>query len=420
MRITKTKMPKDYYLWFSGGTFFTLGASIQQTAVPLVAFAVTQSTKTAGVIAMAVSVGSLIAMIPSGVVADYYDRRKTIMVLGLFDALAALWIAVLLFLGKANLTWLVVLGFVASVLGTMVAVANNALLKNIVTTEQFPTAMTLNEGRSATISIISGPLAGIIFSLSYALPAAVYSFCALIRVGTTKFIKRSEGSAPRVDNNRFKSLLAGLLVVVREPFIRNLTIIASLLNFAGSAVLLTVILDLQRRHTSPTLIGGVFTAMSIGALIGAPLAGFLMHRVATGKLIIGGFMLEAIGMSILAVSSNVFWVIICMAITFLALPCINGSVEGFIMASVPSEYQGRVGSAVGFVAMIIAPLAPLTAGFILAEWGREWTIIVSSLVFVIALLLSIVDKTVRSIPLPDKWDEHSARIREHCEAISKN
>ncbi|MFP7707723.1 MFS transporter [Trueperella sp. LYQ141] len=420
MGILKNKMPKDYYLWFTGGTVFSLGSSIEQTAVPLVAFAVTQSTKTAGVISMAVSIGCLIAMIPSGVVADYYDRRKTIMVLGALDAIIAFILAALIYTEKANLIWLVVLGFIAAVIGTVVGVANNALLKNIVSTEQFPTAMSLNEGRSAAVSIIGGPIGGALFALSHALPSAVYSFSALIRVFTTKFIKRSEGTAPRIDNNHIKMLTAGLHIVVKEPFLRSLTIIAALLNFAGGAIFLAVILDLQQRHTPPALIGAIFTAISVGALVGAPLAGFLLHRVPTGKLIVLGFVVEAIGMALLAVSSNVFWVVGCIAVACIALPCINGSVEGFLMASVPSEFQGRVGSAVSFVALAIAPLAPLAAGFLLAGCGREWTILINSFVFVIALALAVGMRAVRSIPLPEKWDEHASSIREHCEALSGN
>lgn len=412
------RMSKDYYLWFAGDTIFDFGSAIQQTAIPLVAFAVTQSPKTAGLIAMMMSIGKLVAIIPSGVIADYYDRRRTLMLFGTLDALAAVLLAVLLFTGRANLTWLMILGFIAAILGTIVGITNNALLKNVVTTEQFPTAISLNQGREAAISIIGGPAGGALFALSSALPTAIYSLTTLVRAVTIQFIKTTGNTATRNNTNPLVMLTAGLKIVIKEPSLRSLMLIASLINFAGIAIFLTIILDLQERHTPPALIGSVFTVISLGALVGAPLAGYLMHKFATGKLIIAGFILESLSMTLLAVSPNILWVLGCLFLAVLALPTINGAVTGFLMGAVPSEFQGRVSSAAGFLSLALSPLASVTAGFMLADWGREAAILVNGLVFLIALVIAVINPGIRAIPLPENWENHGSSIRKHCEALN--
>lgn len=151
---------REYLLWFTGDVAAGIGSGIGQFAYPLIAFAVTGSLSVAGIVGMCGAIALLVGMLPGGVIADRVDRRRLRMLSGALGAAAqALLVAVLLG-GAASLAVLATLTVVDRLRAALLGSASDAMLKRLAHPSQFPTAMSVNQGRDAAIELGAAPAGG--------------------------------------------------------------------------------------------------------------------------------------------------------------------------------------------------------------------------------------------------------------------
>lgn len=419
---------RDYVYWLLSDTSGQLAAGIHTVATPLLAYLITGSATLAGAIGALTATAVVVGTLPGGVLADRFPRRR-LMVLGALGNLLSLGVGVTLYaIGGLTSVTLGVVATLVALVGAFTVSATNAALRQLVPQARLAQAMSVNQGRDSAIALGAGPAAGALFAAAPVLPWTVALVCQGVKAVTSRRISSplapgdgsgagagtgpGTGASPQPRRRVVADLATGGRVIAHNTLLRSLVGIAALLNFAGSGILLALILGMQQSGVTPAVIGFTTTAMGAGSLIGALLTPLIIERVRTGTLLSVGFAIEAAALAAVAVMPhNPAWTLPCLTVAFIAVPMINAGCSGFIMALVPTHLQGRVGSTVAMVSLSATPLAALAAGWGVENVGSSTTIVALAGVFVAALLLTLAARSVRSIPKPAEWAGHADLYR---------
>lgn len=404
---------RNYKMWFIGDTAFDLGSLAWETSIPLISYSLTQSATLAGLVGSLVAFVRLVMLLPSGVYADRKNRIRTVFVFGFVDALLGIAVGILFLLNKVSFGFFVFFCIVSTAIATIIRSSNNALLKDTVPAEDFPTAVSLNEGRNSAIGMIGGPIGGFLFSILNALPVFLYSLTSMIRAISVSLIDGKPKKPEKKQKVKLSDIVWGARAVLGISTLRSLTLLAALLNFAGTGIFVVVILNLQLVKTDPLLIGMVFTAMGVSGLLGAMAASRVVSKFPSGIVIISGFTWQLVWMIAINFSSNFIWILTCFFLAMLSSPSVSAASQGFLLAAVPSEFQGRVGSSVGFISLSVAILSPLLSGLVLETWGFQKAVMLFSSVYLVVLIYSFFSKELRQIPKPEKWEDHAVPVRNY-------
>jgi len=394
-----------YLLLMSGKTTQIMGSGIGMFAVPLVAFGLTGSVVTAGVVAAIGEAGSLLATLPAGVVADRFDRRR--LLLGAAVTGTALWgLAAAAGVAGILTAWqLAVVLFGVSVVTAVFNTAEIGAIRAVIRPDQMAPAMAAVQGRSAVASLISGPVGGVLYAIASAVPfvasavghAAVVVCTALVRSPLNGDLAAAKQSHP------VEQLKEGIRFVARMPLLRTSIWLIMLINLTVNGALIAINLQLVQTHTAPLLIGLLDTVAGAVMLIGSVVAAPLMRRIDAGPLAIAGLAVVAAAFFGMAIAHSYAGYLVFAALGFVLLPSINSGVGGYIAAIVPDALQGRVNSVSSLGYLAVAPVAPVVAGALLARLGIQPTLWIMAAGLAAGVIAIACVKEIRRVGKPDTW-----------------
>ncbi|MCF2707121.1 MFS transporter [Arcanobacterium haemolyticum] len=401
----------DYRWWFLGDTAGQLGLTIKTLALSYLAFALTTTISSSGVLSSISAVTTTVFSVLGGTIIDRMDRRKAIVIYGVSGALIWGSGAVLLMLGLMTYPILLTLAFAAAFSGGLFGSATNAALRSIVEPREYPEAQAANQGRDGALNVLGSPLGGLLYSLRDWLPFVVPTISYLILVVATMQIRadlsprRGESGEVDADGGFIADFLAGFRYVVSHKRMLRLQIIVLLLNLGFAGVMQGVFLNLVAIGTPPVKTG-ILNAVTGGmVLLGALVATRIVNRFPSGKLYVATFAYMLVVCIPLIFSQSYVTVLVCFALLTVSLPIVNSSLLGFIMARVPHELQGRVG-AVSIFANILSSFAGAICGWILTI-SSAGTCVAIFIGFIAAgALLSAASPNIREISTPDRWEEY--------------
>jgi len=288
------RYPAFRNLW-AGQTISVFGDQITMIALPLVAIVTLDAGPFAvGVLAAA---GWLPHLVLSLGVGEWIDRRPSKRrVLVRADVLRALTLATIPLAYAFDALTLAHLLVVALVVGSLTVVfdlAYSTFLPLLVAREDVVEAQgRLSVSRSA--SYIAGPALGGVLVQVLSAPLAVAAD-ALAFVGSALFVRRAQVEEPEprpADGTRWKRLGVGLRFVFGHPLLRAGVLCTATINFFNLAFNAIVVLYMSRElGLSAGLIGLVFSAGAVGALIGAIVAPKVGRRLGVGPTIVLGAVL---------------------------------------------------------------------------------------------------------------------------------
>ncbi|MDK8783063.1 MFS transporter, partial [Actinotignum timonense] len=350
---------REYRAWFAGDLLQDLGAGIAMFAFPLVCLAVTGSPVHAGTVGFFQGAGTLLGILPGGVLADRHNRRALRLVSSGLGVLAQVALVALLLTGTANVANLAALAFLDRLRNSLLSPASNSMLKQVVPGRLLPNAVAANQGRDAAVTLATGPAGGALLAIHLYVPALAQiigqlaSMVATLRMRGDYRPGRREGSesAARAGDSP-KSKRSGRLSRALAEFneslrwmwdrtvVRVLLICACLLNLGWAGMMMSVTLGLASRGVAPALIGLLATALGCGALAGAMVAAKIVARVPSGALIVTGFLLCAGVVALVPFLPSLGWIGAMYAFMGLIIPAVNAAVLGLVTLMTPNELMG--------------------------------------------------------------------------------
>lgn len=395
----------DYVRWFISDVVADGGAAVLSFAMPLIALSVTGSLTLSGAIAGTTALARVLSMIPGGVIADRYDRRK-LLIIG-HGCGALIWCIgiVLFFADFVNALTLTGLGVLAGIRDGLFGVVSTPALRQLVPAAQLPQALAANQARDGTIQLVSGPTGGFLVALSLWAPfaaRAVGNFLALFAIRTLRANLR-----PQRENETLPSPLtqvrAGFSWLARRRTITTVLIIAAVMSFAMSGAVQTIVLHFAAVGENSARIGLLPTALASGMIAGSIVAAPIAKRFPTGAVAIISTGVMCAVLALLAVADDFIAIFTILAVSAIALPIFNSAASGWAISQIPDAKIGMISATSGLLNAILTPFAPFIAGFGLDVAGYFPT--VSSfivLVFIGALALAFTGE-FRRIPRPDQW-----------------
>lgn len=399
----------SYLLLLASSTLISLSSGLTIFASPLIVLYTTHSAGLAGLVGTGLGAGTLVTLLPAGVLADRLNR-KSMMVASSTAVIIALSAATVSVMSGASVA--PCLTAAAVVLGAGLASylpVEHSMLREVVDKSQLPLVLSVNQGRSFAATLVAMPLGGLLLQLGWMVPAAVGGCCAVGALCCCLALPSDSGRVV-IGSLDLHHALAGIRFIVRRADLRSITFIGAFVNIGFPALTFGIVLSLVNGGLAPSLLGVLQAGGSVGGLVGSVLAGSVTSRWPTGRLCLGALgALILLGWGMSSVSGNWWAVMIAMFLANVIVLIPNIGLDSYEMAVTPQSLQGRVGSASSFISSGLSPVGPALGGWTVAM--VSFPLAGSLLLLPLAgLVLGLLTRGVRTIPRPSEWaiDEASA------------
>jgi hypothetical protein len=192
-------------------------------------------------------------------------------------------------------------------------------------------------------------------------------------------------------------VVEGFQFLWRQPFVRTTTFLYGLSNFIGPGVLLVVVVVGTRQQLASGEIGLLLAAFGACVLVGS-IASPLFRRTLSTRAILLLELWTWPGSLLFVIWPNVYVLMASILPTAVAIPVTDSVVIGHRLAITPDRLVGRVESVRLSIALLIAPLGPLTAGVLLSEVSAEATIAAFAALGVVLALWGTFSQAIREVP----------------------
>jgi len=392
---------RDFILLQVGQLLSSAGTSSSSIAFPLLVLAITHSPAKAGIVAFGRTLAWALLTLPAGLAADRWSRRRLMIAADGVRMLAVGSLAAAIFLDRVAFWEIVVAAFVEGSGSALFRGSQPGALRAVVPTHQIPAAVAAETGRGAAVSLAGPPLGGALFGIARGLPflvdAVSYAFSTLSLLAMrTPFQEERELQLASLSSR----LAEAFRFVWSRPFLRTCALLFGLANFIGPGVLLAVVVIGKQQGLSGGEVGALVAAFGACLLLGSFLSQFV-RRLLPIRAVLLLELWTWFGCALFLVWPSVYVLTAGILPTALAIPSTDSVVHGYRIAMTPDRLLGRAESVWTIIALLIAPLGPLTAGVLLSTVSARATIAVFASVGVVLALWGTLSPSIRSAPSLD-------------------
>ena len=399
----------DFRLFWFGETTSQVGTQMAVVATPLVAVVVLHASTLVGGLLLACAWGPwLVIGLPAGAWVDRMSKRR-VMVLG--DAASFLLfgsVPVAAWLGVLTIGQLVAVAVLAGCANVFSSTAYSPYLRTLVRSPDRMEANAKLEG-SESVAAIAGPgLGGLVsgaFGAVYGLLANALSFAVsaacLLRI---RAVETPAEPRPGDGESLGARIGAGVRFMVRDPYLRVLTLYAGLGNFGEAMADAVLIVFLVRTvHVAPVTAGLLMTGLGVGGVAGAFASMWISDTFGSGRgllisqLIASPFLLllacttRGAGLALFVVGGIVY-----------AAGIVSGNImiATFSQDYVPASMQARKSATTKLVVFGSTPIGALGGAFLGQAYGPRAAVWVAAIVATLSagILFAGPIKSRRDLP----------------------
>ncbi|HEY5057394.1 MAG TPA: MFS transporter [Gaiellaceae bacterium] len=402
---------RDFVLLETGRLLSTAGTQSTTIAYPLLVLAVTHSPAKAGAVTFARLLPYALFGLLAGVVADRVSRKVLMIAADVVRAIAIATLATTILLGRLAFWEIPLVAFVEGTGAVLFSAAAAGALRSVVPARQLPTAVGAQQARASTVRLAGPPLGGALFGLGRSVPfladATSYAFSILSLLAMrTPFQEAREADAAPLRTQ----IAEGVRFLWSRPFLRTCALIYGIGNFAMPGLLLVVVVAGTRQGLSGGEIGLLVATLGVSTLAGSLLSPLARRRFSMRTILL----LEL--WTWLATAAFVVWpdvyVLTVAILPFgIAAPVTDSVVDGYRVAVTPDRLVGRVESVRSSIALLIAPLGPLLAGFLLSSVSLRSTGAVFTACGIGLAIWGTLSPSIRNAPSLSELDEPPASAR---------
>jgi MFS family permease len=385
--VSPLRESRDYRLLWFGELISEAGHQITVIAIFQQLYNLTGSAAAVGLVGLVQLVPLLIASIAGGSIIDSVDRRKIL----LFTQFGYVLSSAVLLAGAINghpPVWVIYAAAAATAaLSGLDFPTRSAMTPRLVGAERLPAALALNQVLF-NITIIVGPAIGGIVIARLGLPWAygidLVTYGATIAAAMLMHPMRplaEEGGATR----GMAAIREGLAYLKGRRVLQSTFYVDIIAMVFGMPRALFVVLAVTQFHRGPEIVGLLFSAIGVGALVGALTAGWVggVHRQGRAVVLavcLWGAAITAFGLA----GANLLVALVCLAIAGGADVISAVFRNTILQLSVPESLRGRLSGVhifvvtggprigdfeAGLVAQIFTPTVSVISGGLLCIVG---------------------------------------------------
>ncbi|ASA56937.1 enterobactin transporter EntS [Vibrio gazogenes] len=321
-----------------------LALGMMTVAVPIQIHQMTGSTLQVGLIMALDGIGMFIGLLFGGVLADKYDRRQLILIARATCGIGFGALALNSLLANASLSALYLLSVWDGFFGAMGMTALMASLPVIVGRENLPAAAALSMLTVRIGMVLSPAIGGLIISFGDVswnyLAAAVGTLGTLIPLFRLPTMKPTH----QTPENPLLSLYEGVKFLFSNKVVGCVVVFGTLETLATAVRVMFPALALETFTGDATNAGLMYSAIPLGAMIGALTSGWVKTSRKPGMVMIYATMGTFLSIVCMGLAGN-FWLFLAILVVY----GYAGSVASLLQYSIvqghtPDHLLGRVSS----------------------------------------------------------------------------
>lgn len=371
---------RDFHLLWSGQTVSVLGSNVSRLAMPLLVLALTHSPAQAGFMAAVRQSPYLLFSLPAGALVDRWNRKLTMIFCDSARWMALGSVPVAFALGHVLLLHLYVVSFIEGTGYVFFSLAQIAALPQVVEPEHLARAYSFDNITEYVGGLFGPSVGAFIIGLASQVKTGTMlayvfdSISYLVSVVSLLFIRVSFQMERATEKRRalYREIAEGLRFLWRQPLLRIMVVLTTIVNFLQSPVtLIIIVLARGPLHISVQLLGLVLSAQGVGGVLGGFVAPWLRVRLRFGQISIGSVILWAGAALVLALAPSAPLLIVGIGVIGLLWPIYGVTLVTYRLSITPEHLQGRVNSAFRFLSYGSEPLGAAVGGLLLAPLGGQ-------------------------------------------------
>jgi MFS family permease len=329
---------RDFSLYLLARFLGTLAVQMQTVAVGWQVYEVTRDPLDLGLIGLSQFLPFVLAILPAGHLADSRDRRRIVTACYALECVCALLLFAIARRGLAEATPIFAVMTLFGIARAFQMPTGQALLPNLVPSEQFGAAVAINSS-TWQIATIAGPaLGGVIYlagaPVVYASAAGLFAIAVALTLGL-----RAGGERGRP---REAASLATLLSVRgRRVVLGAISLDLFAVLFGGATALLPVYAA-DVLHVGPDGLGWLRTAPAIGAAVCGILLSLVPITRRVGGHMFGGVVVFGVATVVFGLSTS-FWLSMTALVAMGAGDMVSVYIRHLLVQlETPDAIRGRV------------------------------------------------------------------------------
>ncbi|MDU5083426.1 MFS transporter [Tissierella carlieri] len=397
---------KDFSLLILGKLVSLLGSNMQQFALSLYVLALTGS---ATIFASMLSISILPRIILSpiaGVFGDWFDRKKTIVLLDFLNSIIIGTFAVIYIInGSISIPMIYILVILLEITEIFFHSAMSAVLPSIVEKEELLEANSLNSLVMNIGNILAPVLASFIYgAFGMRVILIVNSISFLLSAISEMFINipKNHKAPKKINMNVFKTdLMEGINIIKSNRLISTMISLGTIINFCiGPLFSIGLIFIIKEVLKTNDFQFGIFQMILSASMLVAPiLCGSIIKKVKIGRLCFTSFIFISFLILIMAIipsnifinafNTNIIPYIGLLSISFMVgiLATVANIALGTLFNQiVPLELMGRTSTVFNLAVTVFIPIGQMLFGFLYDIILPSVVIIISGLILVITVM----------------------------------
>jgi MFS family permease len=380
---------RQFRLLWSGSVVSAMGSQFARVGLYVQVYALTASAAAVGLLGVSGLVGSLAGVAVGSAFIDRYDRRTTLV----WTQIASMGVAGGLFLGALSghpSLWLLhAANLCAWFLAAIHGPARQAAIPRLLPDEQIPAASALNQAGWQIGSIVGPALAGIVIAMfgtawAYGVDFLSYGFSLLVALLLAPIPLGEE-----IVERGIAAIAEGLRYLRNHRLLQSTFVIDLVAMIFGSPQALYPVIAVQQLHRGPEVVGLLFAAPALGALLMTLASGPITKVHRQGDAIVWavlawGAAITGFGLA----GSHLMPALVCLAVAG-AADVVSAIFRSTILqVTVPDRLRGRL-SAVFFVVVTGGPkLGDIEAGLVAAAFGATISVVTGGLATIVCALIT--------------------------------
>ena len=376
--VTPLRTSRDFRLLWTGELVSETGSQIALVAIYVQVFALTGSVAAVGLVGLVQLVPLAFAALLGGPVIDAHDRRRLLLIgqcgqaagsaLLLLGALAGHPPLALVYAGAA-----VVAGF-----GGFSLSVRSSMTPNLVPNAQLSAALSLNQVMWNTSLIVGPAVGGIViahagFSWAYGIDVATFAAtivaCLLMRpqVPSGRPVDEEREAEAGALSRGWQDITEGFRFLRGRRVLQSTFYVDLIAMIFGMPRALFPVLAMTQFGAGPEIVGVLFSAVSVGALLGALSAGWVSRIRRQGLAVLWAVVVWGLGIVGFGLSGDSLPLAVsCLAVAGAADVVSAVFRSTILQTTVPDNLRGRM-SAVHILVVVGGPrVGDVEAGLVAA------------------------------------------------------
>jgi MFS family permease len=373
----------DFPRLWAASAVSSLGDGIRYAALPLLAARVTRDPQQVSLVMAAQGAAWLVFALPSGALADRWDRRRTMCVCDAIRCALAAALAVAVATGLASIPLLVAVAFALVGTETLFYSAGQSALPVLVRPGDLPRANGRMYATTVLLTGFVGPpagaaLFGVAASAPFGADAVSFGLAALLATR----LRTDLGPAPQTGPRR--SLAAeigeGARWLWAHVELRTLVLMLTVWNVVEAGVFAVLVLwSLETLRMPEAGYGLLYAALAVGGVVGSVIAERVGRWLGVGRAMAVCAAATVFAFAGLGAVSSPPAAVALMSVVGLAAFVSNVLTAAFRQSVVPCGIQGRVSSVYRFATWGAVAIGAVLGGAVSGALGQRAPFVMAAL-----------------------------------------